>query len=337
MCTLHHLRNVPFISSLALLRRPPGRSSSPSQQNGSGARHPHGPAAHDHVEVAAHDSDLSFATDDMRARMTIALDDPLPAHPDMAALFEQKLAIEGASPKPCIVPGNALQLIDDDPAASRAHTPASVILLDPEHAPAGSADSSAEPEPEPTRRPIPRVRFRSRVRITSGVRRSRAVSEPVPPGASPASSASDSPSSSISAPLRWQADENAAWGPLGRRLSAYAHQNGWQKRVPSAPRSQLRPNGHHRQQPQAKAKVDERTPLVRPGRHVSYVDAGLDGGGDADDERVVEDEFEDSDEEMGQESALRAAALKREEDAVFGQWPWRVFNRHVRTHILRCH
>ena len=232
----------------------------------------------------------------MRARMTIALDDQLHDHPDMTALFEQKLSVEGHSPKPCIVPGNALQLIDDDPAASRSHTPSSVIVLeDDPHvdfgAPRdGSADSSADREPE--RRTLPRVRFRSRVRITSGLRRSRHASDSVAHGASPASSASDSPSSSISAPLRWQADENDAWGPLGRRLSAYAHQNGWQKRVPSALRGSLRSSTTTRQQPTAKAKMNERTPLLRAGRHVAYVDAGLDGGGDADDERLPEGERE---------------------------------------------
>lgn len=38
---------------------------------------------------------LSFAAGDMRARMTIALDDVPDG--DMAALFEQKLSAEGAS------------------------------------------------------------------------------------------------------------------------------------------------------------------------------------------------------------------------------------------------
>lgn len=276
--------------------------------------------------------------------MTIALEDQLHDHPDMAALFEQKLAIEGASPKPCIVPGNALQLIDDDPAASRSHTPSSVIIL--EDAPhlnlhaAGDASADSSADLEAQRRPVPRVRFRSRVRITSGLRRSKHISGDAG-GASPTSSASDSPSSSISAPLRWQADENAAWGPLGRRLSAYASQNGWQKqRVPSAgPRNGhghggVRPNGGHRQQPQPKPKMDERTPLVRSGRNVAYVDTGLDGGREADDERLMEGEYEDSDEDSVREDALRKAALKREEEAVFGPWPWRLFSRHVRLHYF---
>ncbi|KAI0344234.1 hypothetical protein BDW22DRAFT_1406626 [Trametopsis cervina] len=231
----------------------------------------------------------------------------------MAALFEQKLAIEGASPKPCIVPGNALQLIDDDPAASRSHTPSSVIVLDDDvHIHDHSMDSSAD-QADAARRPVPRVRFRSRVRITSGLRRSKHFGHPT---SSPSSSASGSPSSSISAPIRWQADENGAWGPLGRRLNAYAQSNGRQKRSPAV-RSQQVSTG---------SKTDERTPLIKPGRHIAYVDSGLDGGGDADDERPVGDD--ESDEETDVDSALRASALKREEDATFGSWPWRLLNRH---------
>ena len=55
---------------------------------------------------------------------------------------------KGTSPKPCIVPGNALQLIDDDPAASRSHTPSSVIVFEdgPHAAHDASADSSADAE-----------------------------------------------------------------------------------------------------------------------------------------------------------------------------------------------
>ncbi|GJE94217.1 hypothetical protein PsYK624_103850 [Phanerochaete sordida] len=311
----------------------PGRNGSSSQQNG--GRGVRAADARDHggPQVASHDDpDLPLATDDVRTRMTLALEDGLHDGPAMAALFEPKLALGGgASPKPCIVPGNALQLIDDDPAsASRSHTPSSVIVLedDPPHgAPDASADSSASLDAP--RRPVPRVRFRSRVRITSGLRRSKYGTGDAANGASPASSASDSPSSSISAPLRWQADENAAWGPLGRRLSAYAQQNGWQKRVPSAaPRNGgVRTPATHRQ-PQPRGKMDERTPLVRGGRHVAYVDAGLDGGRDADDERLLEGEYESSDEESERDHSLRKAALRREEEAVFGPWPWRLLNRH---------
>ena len=160
-----------------------------------------------------------------------------------------------------------------------------------------------------------------------GLRRSKHLGHPT---SSPSSSASGSPSSSISAPIRWQADENGAWGPLGRRLSAYAHANGRPKRSVGLQRGWV---GQQPQQPQARMKMDvsERTPLIKSGRNtVAYVDAGLDGGASADDERAVDGEDADSeDEEAHGDIAMRAAALRREEDAVFGKWPWRLFNRHV--------
>ncbi|KAH9949458.1 hypothetical protein B0H21DRAFT_114744 [Amylocystis lapponica] len=158
-----------------------------------------------------------------RPRMTIDLSaDP------MDVLFDRKLSIDDPSPKPCIVPGNALHLIDDDPSP-RSQTPSSVIVLEPDDAASAhntDADRSSSEPPPP--RPAPRVRFRSRVRITSGVHHHHRAAHSHA-NATPCSSASDSPSSSISAPLRYQADENAAWGPLGKRLSAYASTGGWQK------------------------------------------------------------------------------------------------------------
>jgi len=75
--------------------------------------------------------------------------------------------------------------------------------------------------------------------------------------------------------------------------------------------------------------MDERTPLLGSQRaRVAYVDSELDGGGETDDERMLAGEYEDEDLEEVEEMSLRALALKREEDAVFGKWPWRLFNRH---------
>ncbi|OCH88343.1 hypothetical protein OBBRIDRAFT_813690 [Obba rivulosa] len=221
----------------------------------------------------------------MRA-LTIDLDDDL---------YGRKLSLEAAATRPCIVPGNALHLIDDDPAP-RPHTPPSAIV------PA---------DPPPPARPAPRVRFRSRVRITSGLHKHRRAAS----GGTPGSSASDSPSSSISAPLRYQADEHGAWGPLGKRLSAYAGA-GWQKRG-AAPRHKAervrgaRGHGHGHAGGEG---ADERTPLVRDARRTAYVDPYGD--------------IREGDEEDDEERAMRAAALRREHDAVFGKWPWRLFNRH---------
>ncbi|KAL1940681.1 hypothetical protein VTO73DRAFT_8116 [Trametes versicolor] len=269
------------------------------------------------------DPDPTLATPAMphpRPRMSLELPPPDPGA--VGLLFEDhKLALEGTSPKPCIVPGNALHLIDDDPAAPRSQTPPSVIVVtedgedEEEDEDEEGRRTSSQPPVPPTG---PRVRFRSRVRITSGVHRHR-HSMTVNGTPTPCSSASDSPSSSISAPLRYQADENGAWGPLGKRLSAYAAGNGWQRRtqgpmhtqrvqdvpvIGPAPRGGKTARSHH-----------ERTPLLRPGRQRSYTEE--------------EEEETQTEEELGpEERAMRTAALRREEEAVFGKWPWRIFNRH---------
>ncbi|KAI0757599.1 hypothetical protein C8Q80DRAFT_109396 [Daedaleopsis nitida] len=185
-------------------------------------------------------------------RMTL----DLPSSPiDVLYASDHKLALEGTSPKPCIVPGNALHLIDDDPAAPRSMTPPSIIIVgdESEHGlepdldgaddhhdhdhhggeagegePGGGYHRSGSEPPHECARPVPRVRFRSRVRITSGVHRHRhshSHSHSATTGggtSTPGSSTEDSPSSSISAPLRYQADDNTAWGPIGKRLSGYA-------------------------------------------------------------------------------------------------------------------
>jgi len=59
---------------------------------------------------------------------------------------------------------------------------------------------------------------------------------------------------------------------------------------------------------------DERTPLVQAPRHQTsrYVPH-------SDEESNLDEEDEEEDEEE---------ALRREQDAVFGRWPWRVLNRH---------
>ncbi|KAL6305676.1 hypothetical protein BKA93DRAFT_816830 [Sparassis latifolia] len=243
----------------------------------------------------------------MRPRMTLDLESD-----DMDIFYDSKLSIEDSSPKPCITPGNALHLIDDDPSP-RSQTPSSVIIIpsdEPAHDHDSNADGYRSPSEPPPVRPVPRVRFRSRVRITSGVHRHRNSMSAVN-GTSTPSSASDSPSSSISAPLRYQADENTGWGPLGKRLSAYASAGGWQRRgIPSAHGT---PNGHsHGTQTRVgvgAGRVNERTPLVHSRRRPPY-----------DDDDVREDEEEDSQE--------RESRVKREQDSEFGTWPMRILNPH---------
>jgi len=264
----------------------------------------------------------------MRRQMTIEL----PSNEPFEVLYDHKISVEehSPSPKPCIVPGNALHLIDDDPSP-RSQTPSSVIIIadgteihvDGSRSPTadhGGGDASegggdrSSSEPPPGARPQPRVRFRSRVRITSGMHRHRHSGTPAPQGqrrlSSGTPSSGSSPSSSISAPLRYQADENATWGPLGRRLSAFAAA-GRRKNVQASPQDAEEGNGVG---PGAHARPNERTALLRSSRHGGYVnpyDAHLSEG----DEDDLEDE-------------LGVGELSLQNELVFGPWPERLFNPH---------
>ncbi|KAH9938995.1 uncharacterized protein BXZ73DRAFT_89088 [Epithele typhae] len=266
----------------------------------------------------------------------------------LSSLFDadRKLALEGTSPKPCIVPGNALHLIDDDPAAPRSATPPSVIVVGDESEYGAEPDSSSSSDAEGAGRadradrPAPRVRFRSRVRITSGVHRHRVRAHVAAAGGStPGSSTSESPSSSISAPLRYQADENAAWGPIGRRLSAYASSGSWSRRQQQQQQQpQGRPVIHHLSNGRGGyGAAGAQGTMTRHGMRGVRGSAGAHGRGERGAllrpswRQMYGDEEEDEDEVARMpeaERALRAAALRREEEAVFGRWPWRIFNRH---------
>jgi len=103
--------------------------------------------------------------------------------------------------------------------------------------------------------------------------------------------------------LRYHPDENNVLGPLGKRLSSLAQSR--KKRL-----GQVRYQGD----------VNERTPFLRGGgseddpvpdysqrrRRRAY---GTNGTGGEEDEDV-------------------RSGLKREQDALFGKWPWRLCNRH---------
>ncbi|KLO11293.1 hypothetical protein SCHPADRAFT_999037 [Schizopora paradoxa] len=201
--------------------------------------------------------------------------------------------------------------------------------------PSNSAEQSSSalgvaPPPEETKsRPFPfRVRFRSRVRIGSGIRHNR----------SRTSLDSSSPSSSISAPLRYSSYEGSDQGTsyaqlisdvasgLGSRqlsstLSGTAHSpyaTGKKfRRYGSAPAAVA---------PVAAPGVDERTPLFAANDTRSY----------GHERRPSLSQIPDSDAE-GDDQAQRDARLRRslqqaprksEEEVMFGRWPWRLFNGH---------
>lgn len=159
---------------------------------------------------------------------------------------------------------------------------------------------------DPPKRPI-RVRFRSRVRITSGLHHKSNSGQDYA-SLTPSSSISGSPSSSISAPLRTQAEDEASkpgWGTLGQRVSILARRN-------AERRSKLHQQREHPGALPSQHGVladdglvsNERTPLAGSSLPSSYLGEVMD--------RETYDE-----------------ALSREIDLVFGSWPSRLLNYQV--------
>jgi hypothetical protein len=154
------------------------------------------------------------------------------------------------------------------------------------------------------------VHFRSRVRISSGFSRRRRKDLLRRQGTfisiSSDSSLSGSPSSSISAPLRSRSDDEAnkpGWGPLGQRVSLLAHKSR---------HTRERRHSLPREQHDAHMIPNERTPLRGSSPLSAYV------------------EGEDAYEGEADESVWER---RREIDAVFGTWPGRLVNIHVRPLI----
>jgi len=243
---------------------------------------------------------------------------------------ERNITQEGSSPS-TILPGNALQLhlADGGPDGIFGSTPTvtsfssscssnnpttATITTTFNHPPPPSI--SLDDDQTPTvvaRHSIPKVHFRSRVRITSGFHSSSRPRDrdgtyrnpTVDDGIGTANtSGSGSPSSSISAPLRYQADENNILGPLGKRINFLAQ-------------TRNKRNGHLRRA-NINSPVSERTPFLRASEYgpvPDYTHQRRERG-------RTGSEGEDED---------FASGLKREQDIMFGRWPWRIFNRHAST------
>lgn len=243
-----------------------------------------------------------------------------PLEVPIIASRERSITQEGSSPS-TILPGNALQLHLADggldgvycstPTATSFSSscssnnivatvtnqpPVPAISLDDEQTPAVAARHS-----------IPRVRFRSRVRITSGLHSSSRSRNHDGTGRNSTfdngidtanTSASGSPSSSISAPLRYQADENNVLGPLGKRINSLAQ-------------ARNKRNGQLRRA--VGSSVSERTPFLRASEYGPIPDYTRQRR-----ERSRESEDESS-----------VSRLKREEEIMFGRWPWRIFSRQA--------
>ncbi|KAJ3902688.1 hypothetical protein F5879DRAFT_963157 [Lentinula edodes] len=193
------------------------------------------------------------------------------------------------------------------------------------------------------------IRFRSRVRITSGVHRHRehrhrntAVHNSLHPagllgrseGNTAVSSCSSSPSSSISAPIRFREDEatvSPKWGPLGQRVQLFVSQQKDKAKRVQADREACEREARRRYLlvyspgpnsvsnfARSPANDHERTPLLNPARTGQQKSPAAAPLGDGDDSDLCEIETE-SDYE---------ARLNHEIDMIFGQWPKRLLNRH---------
>ena len=247
-----------------------------------------------------------------------------PLEVPIIASRERSITQEGSSPS-TILPGNALQLHLADGGLDGVYgsTPTATSFsssCSSNNLPTTAIDQAPVPpislddEQTPTvaaRHSMPKVHFRSRVRITSGLHSSarsknrEGRNSTFDNGIDTANtSASGSPSSSISAPLRYQADENNVLGPLGKRINSLAQarskRNGQLRRVGSS--------------------VSERTPFLRASEYGSTPDYTRRRR----ERSWVSGESEDENSVNG---------LKREEELVFGRWPWRIFNRHASTMV----
>ena len=163
---------------------------------------------------------------------------------------------------------------------------------EPQQYPQQQQQQQPQPQPPPSTS-FAHVRFHSRVRITSGLRHSRGVR-------SLDSSDSDSPSSSISAPLRYRSHDTDPRGPLGQRISRLASQALQKRRVAAAAATR------------SAARGGEYTPLDPAGFPIVTYGATRDHSyrNDVDSER-------------------RSQIDAHSEEIAFGRWPWRALNRHV--------
>ena len=195
---------------------------------------------------------------------------------------------------------------DDDPERSLSHSRSD------SPAPTPPAQQQQQHQPQPTRTPTPttsafaaHVHFHSRVRITSGLRRSRGNRTLGD------SSDSDSPSSSISAPLRYHSRSRAVPRlPLGERVSRLASQALQKRRIAAVASSTTTASRRFRAR-----DYHEYSPFLRAGVPVTY------GAAQHGYSRVADDDVDSEDENGSRHNG--------ENGIPFRTWPWRALNRQV--------
>ncbi|KAJ4485438.1 hypothetical protein J3R30DRAFT_3283269 [Lentinula aciculospora] len=192
------------------------------------------------------------------------------------------------------------------------------------------------------------IRFRSRVRITSGFHRNHHRRELAvhnsnlgspqrvgllgpSEGDTAVSSCSSSPSSSISAPIRFREDEatvSSKWGPLGQRVRLFVSQQREKAKQVQADREAHEREARRRYLLVYGADLDfassplnvhERTPLLGSpdtrSRKSSSAAASF-GNDDGSNNFAIETESDCQ------------VRLNHEIDIIFGKWPGRLLNRH---------
>ncbi|EIN13238.1 hypothetical protein PUNSTDRAFT_128925 [Punctularia strigosozonata HHB-11173 SS5] len=245
---------------------------------------------------------------DITERLFTSEDDLQAAIEDAADISDPQFSVS----KSPIFPENALQLQFDGPAPTPSPSSfgGSSSRITPSRSPARSPfrpNADGDREEEGARRT---VRFRSRVRIASGIPRERRGSY----GAD--SAASDSPSSSISAPLRrasggGEDDPRASYAKRLLAMTVAARQ----KRAAAAAAADVEEGGRRAAvgtpaPGRRRRTFDERDALRRGPRRRPYVcDV-------------------DEDDEVEEESDTEEARRKSEEEIVFGPWSRRIFDRH---------
>lgn len=200
---------------------------------------------------------------------------------------------------------------DDNPKRSRSRSPSPVP-----HAPTTppTQQQQTQPTPMPTPTPNPfaaHVHFHSRVRITSGLPRSRGNRTLGD------SSDSDSPSSSISVPLRYHSRSAVPRLPLGERVSRLAAQALQKRRIAAATAAAMGSSAAATASRRFRARHHEYTPFLRAGVPVTYGTAQRGYSG-------VADDADSEDENPSQFGDLYGGG-----GIAFGRWPWRALNRQV--------
>jgi len=201
---------------------------------------------------------------------------------------------------------------DDEPerslTRSHSHSPVPRVPTPPAQQQQQQQQQAPQPAPTTTSPFAAHVHFHSRVRITSGLRHSRGnrtVGD---------SSDSDSPSSSISAPLRYHSRSTGPRLPLSERISRLAAQALQKRRMAAASSTTASSTASRRFQ----TRDHEYTPFSRTGVPVTYGTAAQHGYSGV---------ANDADSENGNPSQLDY--LHGEDGIAFRRWPWRVLNSQV--------